>query len=131
MEIKPNNIYNGDAYELIKQIEDKSINLIYTDIPYLIGGGGGGSSKLSQRIEKQNAELGNKKCQESLLKREKELLEKMKNAKTKDEYEKWHCQHGNILNKINLEKADIVDGIDYAILDEFVRIQPYIYIYLV
>ena len=29
-----NEIYNGDAYELIKQIDDKSIDLIITDPPY-------------------------------------------------------------------------------------------------
>lgn len=130
MEIKPNNIYLGDAYKLIKDIPDKSIDLIYTDIPYLMAGGGGGSSSLSQRIEKQNFELGNKNCREKLIQREKELLEKMRNAKTKDEYEKWHCQHGNVLNKLNLKTADIVDGIDFKILDEFVRVQRYIYIYI-
>ena len=31
-----NKIYNGDCYELIKQIPDKSVDLIYTDIPYKI-----------------------------------------------------------------------------------------------
>ena len=36
MEIKPNGIYLGDCYELIKQIPDKSIDLIYTDIPYVM-----------------------------------------------------------------------------------------------
>lgn len=29
-----NDIYYGDAYELIKQIDDKSIDLIITDPPY-------------------------------------------------------------------------------------------------
>ena len=38
MEIKPNNIYLGDAYELIKDIPDKSIDLIITDPPYEIEG---------------------------------------------------------------------------------------------
>ena len=38
MEIKPNNIYLGDAYELIKSMEDKSVDLIYTDPPYNIEG---------------------------------------------------------------------------------------------
>ena len=37
-----NKIHLGDSYELIKQIPDKSIDLIYTDIPYDIQGGGGG-----------------------------------------------------------------------------------------
>ena len=47
---KENTIYNGDAYELIKQIPDKSIDLIYTDIPYLYANGGDGNSELSKRI---------------------------------------------------------------------------------
>ena len=39
-----NNIYNVDSYKAIKEIPDKSIDLIYTDIPYLIEGGGSGQS---------------------------------------------------------------------------------------
>lgn len=39
---------------MIKQIPDKSIDLVYTDIPYLYAGGGGGNSKLGQRKKKQN-----------------------------------------------------------------------------
>ena len=43
MKIERNNIYLGDCYELIKDIPDKSIDLIITDPPYLIenmyGGG--------------------------------------------------------------------------------------------
>lgn len=35
-----NKIYNGDCYELIKQIPDKSIDLIITDPPYEFGTGG-------------------------------------------------------------------------------------------
>ena len=54
MEIKPNNIYCGDAYNLIKDIPDKSVSLIYTDIPYEIQSGGGGHSALSKRIIKTN-----------------------------------------------------------------------------
>ena len=32
--IVPNNIYHGDAYELIKQLSDNSVDLIVTDPPY-------------------------------------------------------------------------------------------------
>lgn len=49
-----NDIHKGDAMELIKQIPDKSIDLIYTDPPYEIGSGCGGKSALSQRIIKTN-----------------------------------------------------------------------------
>lgn len=38
MNIEPNNIYLGDSYELIKQIKDKSIDLVYCDPPYQIDG---------------------------------------------------------------------------------------------
>ena len=130
MEIKPNNIYLGDSYELIKNIPDKSIDLVYIDIPYLIGHGGSGGSELAYRIHKEQYELGNKKALETLQKKEKELREKMDNAKDTYEYEKWHSHHSNILNKINLQSANIVDGINYGIFDELIRVMKYIYIYI-
>ena len=52
MKIEPNNIYLGDCYELIKEIPDKSIDLIYTDIPYLIDEGGCSDNALSQRAKR-------------------------------------------------------------------------------
>lgn len=52
-----NNIYLGDAYKLIKEIPDKSIDLIYTDVPYLYKTGGGGSSELSKRIAAKNQSI--------------------------------------------------------------------------
>lgn len=52
--MQKNKIYLGDSYKLIKAIPDKSIDCIYTDIPYLITSGGGGSSELSKRIIKTN-----------------------------------------------------------------------------
>lgn len=79
-----NKIYNVDSYKAIKEIPDNSIDLIYTDIPYLIESGGTGTSRIAQRIIKTNY----------------------------------------------VDLADIRDGIDYSILDEFVRIQPKIYIYI-
>ena len=57
--IQPNNIYLGDCYDLIKQIPDKSVDLIYTDIPYLIEDGGCSKSELSlriRRVQKQEIE---------------------------------------------------------------------------
>lgn len=36
--VEPNNIYLGDAYELIKQLKDHSVDLIITDPPYAIEG---------------------------------------------------------------------------------------------
>lgn len=50
-----NNIYLGDAYKLIKELPDKSVDLIYTDIPYdyTNGGKGGGLLKSEARKEKK------------------------------------------------------------------------------
>lgn len=55
--IKENNIYLGDCYELIKQIPDKSIDCIYTDIPYLYDKHGGGTSELAKRIIRVDEQL--------------------------------------------------------------------------
>lgn len=57
--IQPNNIYHGDCYKLIKEIPDKSIDLVYIDIPYLFKrGGGGDGSEIAKRIAKlKNSDL--------------------------------------------------------------------------
>jgi DNA modification methylase len=51
-----NTIQLGDCYKLIKDIPDKSIDLVYIDIPYLIESGGTGSSSVAKRIHKLNYE---------------------------------------------------------------------------
>ena len=74
--VELNKIHLGDCYELIKQIPDKSVDLIYTDIPYSFSlGGSPTGSRLSRRIA-----------------------------------------------KISRELEGITDGIDWAILDDFVRV---------
>lgn len=56
--MKVNTIYNGDAYELIKQIPDKSIDLIVTDPPYLIENTNGGTNnELGKSIKNMNTQL--------------------------------------------------------------------------
>ena len=47
-----NKIINCDCYEMIKNIPDKSVDLVYIDIPYLFADGGSSTSPLSQRIKK-------------------------------------------------------------------------------
>lgn len=37
MEIKPNEIYLGSCYDLIKEMADNSVDCIYTDVPYDYG----------------------------------------------------------------------------------------------
>ena len=51
MEIKPNNIYCGDAYELIKGMKDKSVDLIITDPPYEIEGIHGSGIMASRKAD--------------------------------------------------------------------------------
>lgn len=128
--METNKLYKGDAYEMIKQIPDKSIDLIYTDIPYLIERHGNcGNSPLGQRLNKREDEL--KGRIERLKQQAQELKDKMDHSLNKSDYEKWHSQRSGVLTRINLlTDQDITKGIDYAILDEFVRIQPYIYIYI-
>lgn len=57
MLISPNNVYQGDCYKLIKEIPDDSIDLIYTDIPYLYEDGGHGHSELGDRMKRQRSEI--------------------------------------------------------------------------
>ena len=71
-----NKIVLGDSYKLIKELPDKSVDCIYTDLPYLIESGGGGHSELAKRIVK--------------------------------------TQHHDL--------SEINKGIDYSILNEFVRV---------
>ena len=79
------NIYNEDCYKAIKEIPDKSIDCIYTDIPYLYDKGGGcGSSDLAKRIRV-----------------------------VRDEY-----------------LVNIKDGIDFKILDEFIRVMKKINVFI-
>ena len=57
MEIKPNNIYLGDAYELIKLVPDKSIKLCIIDPPYEFVMGGKGHSELGGRKYNNKGEI--------------------------------------------------------------------------
>ena len=83
--METNKIILGNAYELIKTIPDKSIDLIYTDIPYDTSYSGAG-------------------C----------IQNKVKNMR----------------EVINKEKETLLKGIDYSILDEFVRVLKSIYVYI-
>ena len=84
MPMELNNIYLGSAYELIKELPDKSVDLIITDPPYDIGTSHG-SGILKDK---------------------------------------------NICYLTELEEAEINEGFDYKILDEFVRVMKKINIYI-
>ena len=57
MKIEPNNIYRGNAYELIKDLPDKSVDLIITDPPYEIYGLHNDSGLLRGRKNSHNSQL--------------------------------------------------------------------------
>ena len=52
-----NKITCGDSYELIKELPDKSIDCVYTDIPYLYVNGGLGHSEMCERTARKKEEL--------------------------------------------------------------------------
>ena len=75
-EYKLNEIYNEDSYKAIKKIPDKSVDCIYTDIPYELQSDGKGGGAFGDCIHKL----------------------------------------------IRRNMKDIIEGIDYSILDDFERI---------
>ena len=51
-------LHNGDAYKLIKNIPDNTVDLIVTDPPYLIENtDGGGKTRLARSIRNMNSQL--------------------------------------------------------------------------
>ena len=104
MKIEPNNIYLGDCYELIKQIPDKSIQLVVTDVPYeIVGGGSGGCFGVEHRSYHQ---------QYKILGREEHKREGMDEGKGSD------------------PRNCVCVGFDYSLLDELDRVMEKINIYI-
>lgn len=107
MEIKPNNIYLGDCYQLIKDIPDKSIDLIYTDIPYAftgngLNGGGGCFGTKKRNYHDEYSKVAENTNASGLAKR----------------------------RSSSSSLQNISYGIDFSIFDEFVRVLKHIYIYI-
>lgn len=101
-----NKITCGDCYKLIKEIPDKSVDCIYTDIPYLYNQGGSGNSELGERTAKKRLELMG--ATDKYINDNSSRKEALRIAR-------------NIAKK-RLDFISIEDGIDYAILDDFVRV---------
>lgn len=104
--IEPNNIYCGDCYKLIKEIPDKSIDLVYIDIPY-------------DFKTKPNKERWLEKYQKLWALKEKE----------KDPVKAERLRISAAAEKQKAEFSHIIQGIDWSILDELCRVMKYIYIY--
>ena len=94
---------------------DKSIDCIYTDIPYLYNqGGSGGSSELGERTAKKRLELMG--ALEGFSNADMTYGEMLKNAKKEQ--------------KVYNDYVSIEDGINYNILNEFVRVMKRINIFI-
>ena len=98
--MKINNIYLGDAYELIKKIPDKSIDLIVTDPPYEIKGLHEDTGLLKGRKNSHNSQLRDNNLGDGI------------NLKILDEF-------ARVLKKINLyiwcNKEQIYDYMTYFV----------------
>lgn len=110
-----NNVVLGDCYQKIKEIPDKSIDCIYTDIPYLYNQGGSGTSSLGERTAKKRLELMGLE-QNYLDNKGKSRGEALRIAKN--------------VKKANMEITSIEDGIDYKIFDDMVRVMKKINIFI-
>lgn len=100
-----NHIYCADCYETIKDVPDKSIDLIYTDIPYdFEANGGGGCFGEKKRDYHSDYEAVAMNTQKSRV---------------------WRQAY-----KSYSDNADIAFGIDYSILNEFCRVLKNIYVYI-
>lgn len=109
-----NNVYCADSYKAIKELPDKCIDCIYTDIPYLYNQGGSGSSELGERTAKKRLELMG-------------VLESFSNT---------DMTYGEMLKQAKKDKKtdngfiSIENGINYDILNDFVRVMKKINIFI-
>lgn len=123
-------IHNADCYDFIKSIPDKSIDLVYIDIPYLIEQCGKEIKKspIAQRIQRNEHELRGYCGKE--IKKLQELKDAMINSKNDEEYERNRISFNRLQENIHLKTSNIINGIDYSIFEELCRIMKRIYIYI-
>lgn len=158
MEIKPNNIYLGDCYELIKLMPDKCVDLVITDPPYEFVMGGKGHSELGGRKYKSKGEIYaldtelTKKnigtgyssgggCFGTKKRAYHSQLAPTDVSEARKKYEEYVKEHGKdeeaerlrvIANAVeNRENTSFISkGFDNSILDELCRIMKKINIYI-
>ena len=98
-------VYNEDCYKVIKDIPNKSVDLIYTDIPYDIedNGGGGCFGEKKRNYHSEYEKVCGNTSKSGIYRRTAKSIDNIK---------------------------ELAFGIDYSILDEFCRICKNIYIYI-
>lgn len=146
MNIEFDKIYCGDSYELIKNIPDKSVDLIVTDPPYEFDMGGNGHSPLSQRKASSKDEIYNldtNRTKQNIVTGGGCFVPKQRNyysefsetdvSKQRQEYLDYVAEHGKDEESERLRKIAngidnknntrfISEGISNDILKEFVRV---------
>lgn len=105
MKYELDNIYCADCYQAIKDIPDKSIDLIYTDIPYDIEDHGKGGCFGEKRRNYH-----------------KEYMQICHNTQS--------TEKARSMMKCMTHLDNMSYGIDFSILDEFVRVCKHIYCYI-
>ena len=103
-------IHNADCYEYIKQIPNKSIDLVYIDIPYLYNQGGCGSGDFAERTAKKRLALMG-------------ATEKYMND--------FSSKKEALRIAQNLQLTNIENGCDYSIFNILCEKMKHIYIYMV
>ena len=123
-------IYLGDAYELIKKIPDKSIDLIVTDPPYQFTSGGSSDSELGKRAKKNKIEIYSLDTEITKHNLSNDYMSGGGCFGTKNR--NYHSQIND--TDVSAEKVNssrfVSNGISNEILEEFCRIMKNIYIYI-
>lgn len=151
MEIKTNNIYLGDSYELIKSVPDKSVDLVIIDPPYEFIFGGKIKEKQKGEIYSLDTDLKKQKlgsgytsgggCFGTKKRAYHSELAPTDITKARQEYKDYVALHGKddeserlsvIANAVdNRENTSFISkGFDNYILDELCRVMKRINIYV-
>lgn len=127
-----NNVVLGDCYEVIKNIPDKSIDLVIIDPPYQFCAGGNGSSDIAKRKYNQKKQMYS--LDTDLTKRKIGTGYSSGGGCFETKKRNYHSQINltdvNIDNKADKNSYFISKGFTNQILDELVRVIKKINIYI-
>ena len=122
-------IYLGDCYQLIKNVPDKSIDLIITDPPYEFCQGGDGHSEIAERRRKSNNAING--LDTELTKRKSYTGLTSGGGCFGTKKRDYYSQIDDTDVNTNIDITHFVSkGITNEILDEMCRVMKRIYIYI-